>query len=113
MPRVEIPIQSADKDGLQIVGAAVGTAGDPANNHFVNHDDEAVLIVFNNDASAQTVTPVSQQQVDGVSITDPAHSIPAGESRVFRAFPAAYVSNGQVQIDVSDADLRLQYVKIR
>lgn len=101
--------------------ATSGTPVDPGmvNSDQVNgnsfiHTGKEILIVFNNDVAAQTVTitsaPSSKTKRVG-NIT--AVSVPAAAHRVFQRFPIDgwQQTGGVIFIDTSDPDLQLAVVR--
>lgn len=118
MPRTALPITTATGayPGTVAANAADFTwqAGDATNlNSFVSTGAE-LLLVRNDNASAQTVSVLSVADSFARTGDITSYSVDAGEYATFGPFPTAgwRQSDGTVHIDPSHTDLKFAVVKL-
>jgi len=100
MARVAVAAQAVVAAGVAVSFTSV-TAD---NQEFTNSVSQRTFIrVKNTDGSDHTVTPVSNETRDGLSLTDVAINIVAGTERDIGPFPAGVYNqtDGTVQLDFS------------
>lgn len=107
MPRVELPVTQATRDGI----TPAETAADTANDHKWNNTGRELIVVRNDGADSASVTFVIPGSVDAQALADRTIAIPAGATRVFGPFPTSTYNQNEsgessmAYIDVSDTDL--------
>lgn len=79
--------------------ASAAAGGD----EFANPDGQAFYHIKNGGVSSVTVTFAAQATVDGLTVSDVAITVPAGEERIVGPFSRTYMNdaNGRVQVTYS------------
>lgn len=108
MPRVQIPVTAASRDGVTLTP----TVGDPVNNHTIANDGRTAVIVENTGSTVdRTVTFQLTQKVDGFSVSPRTETIAVGERQLFGPF-AVNEYGGWLSVDVDNAELKLTPIRI-
>lgn len=108
MPRVQIPIVTANRAGVTLTE----TTGDAVSNHYIVNDGSTAVIVKNSGTTvARTVTFHVARKVDGFSVDPRTETLAVGEEQIFGPFDV-HVYGSYLLIDVDNAELTLKSVRI-
>ena len=99
MARTELSLQNVDRDGLEATYTALIADG----HKFTNNGEEMFIHVVNG-ATGFTLTILTPQTVDGLSVADRTISIGANEEHFVGPFPVGNYnqSDGMVYVDYRD-----------
>jgi len=97
MPTVTLTPVAASRTTPVVITAASGTAVASGNDYVFANDGNSRLVILNS-SSSNTVTIITPNTVDGLSVTDRAYTVASSANVVVGPFPTSVYNNGSGQV---------------
>ena len=97
MPTVTLTPVAASRTTPVVITAASGTAVASGNDYVFANDGNSRLVILNS-SSSNTVTIITPNTVDGLSVADRTYTVSSSANVVVGPFPTSVYNNGSGQV---------------
>lgn len=117
MPRVLVPVEQLDRDGVLIGALGTEVTGDASNNHYFKNTGKETLSARNSGATTRTVTIAFGPTVDSKTVPARTITLLANEHKQAGPWPEGLydqvsgTEQGFCHVDVDHAEVMLQVLK--